>query len=98
MTGRTQIRPVAKIHPTVSFDPALVRVIETAAGATGVNWMRMVSGAFHDAMFLADCCPTAMIFVPSRAGVSHHPDEFSSPADVMAGTRVLTRTLLEVAT
>ena len=53
----------------------------------------MTSGAGHDAQMMARICPTAMIFVPSRDGISHNPAEFTAPEDLMAGANVLLRTL-----
>jgi len=49
----------------------------------------MVSGAGHDAMVLARHVPTAMLFVPSRAGVSHAREEFTTPTDCARGAQVL---------
>jgi N-carbamoyl-L-amino-acid hydrolase len=57
----------------------------------------MASGAFHDAQFMAPLCPTGMIFVPCRGGVSHHPSEYSTPGQLAAGARVLTGVLAELA-
>jgi N-carbamoyl-L-amino-acid hydrolase len=53
----------------------------------------MISRAYHDSLFMAQVCPTTMIFVPCRDGVSHRPDEYASPAHVAAGTRVLAQVL-----
>ncbi|WP_423822134.1 M20 family metallo-hydrolase [Salinisphaera sp. SPP-AMP-43] len=50
---------------------------------------RMMSGAFHDALYLASICPTAMLFVPCEAGISHHPSEHVEKADAIAACRVL---------
>ena len=81
----------------VAFDPLVVDQVEQAAAAQGLGHMRMPSGAFHDAQFVVPVCPTGMIFVPCRDGVSHNPAEYSSPAQLAAGTRVLTQTLLSLA-
>jgi acetylornithine deacetylase/succinyl-diaminopimelate desuccinylase-like protein len=51
----------------------------------------MPSGAGHDAMVLAKHVPAAMLFVPSRAGVSHSPDEYTAPEHCELGARVLAR-------
>ena len=59
--------------------------------------MRLPSGAFHDAQFVVPVCPTGMIFVPCRKGISHNPAEYSEPAQLAAGTRVLTQTLFDLA-
>jgi acetylornithine deacetylase/succinyl-diaminopimelate desuccinylase-like protein len=49
----------------------------------------MISGAYHDAMILAARVPVGMVFVPSRGGVSHHPDEYTPPEQVAQGVDVL---------
>jgi acetylornithine deacetylase/succinyl-diaminopimelate desuccinylase-like protein len=53
----------------------------------------MPSGAGHDAMVIGRHVPAAMIFVPSRGGISHSPEEYSSPSEVELGMRVLAATL-----
>jgi N-carbamoyl-L-amino-acid hydrolase len=72
-------------------------VVETWAAALGLKAIRMPSGAFHDAQFVVPVCPTGMLFVPCRAGVSHHPSEYAEPAALAAGTRVLAEALLDLA-
>lgn len=79
------------------FDAGVIAAVERAATAEGVRHRRMPSGAFHDAQFVVPIAPSGMIFVPCRNGVSHNPAEYSSPAQLAAGTRVLTRTLVELA-
>ena len=49
----------------------------------------MTSGAFHDAMYLAEHCPTAMIFVPSKGGVSHNAAEETAPHELFLGVQAL---------
>ncbi len=56
----------------------------------------MPSGAGHDAQEIARIAPIAMIFVPSRDGISHAPQEYTSPADMANGANVLLRTLLAI--
>jgi len=55
--------------------------------------LRLPSGAGHDAMVLAHHVPAAMLFVPSRGGLSHTPEEFSAPEHCELGARVLARTV-----
>ncbi|MGW8182462.1 MAG: M20 family metallo-hydrolase [Burkholderiales bacterium] len=91
-----------KITPTLAddpcvFDSAVVDAVEQAASALGVSHIRMPSGASHDAMYLSRVCPTGMIFVPCERGISHNEAENAKPADLAAGARVLTATLLELA-
>ena len=49
----------------------------------------MISRAYHDSLFMAQVCPTAMVFVPSKDGISHRPDEYSSPDEIARGVQVL---------
>jgi N-carbamoyl-L-amino-acid hydrolase len=55
----------------------------------------MISRAYHDSLFMAMICPTTMIFIPCRDGVSHRPDEYSSPGQIAHGITVLARCLAE---
>ena len=64
-----------------------------AADALGLTWMAFPSGAGHDAAHLAARCPAGMIFIPSRDGRSHCPEEWTDRADVAAGAHVLAATL-----
>ena len=79
------------------FGPLVVDAVERAALAQGLGALRMPSGAFHDAQFMVPLCPTGMIFVPCRGGVSHNPAEYSAPDQLAAGTRVLAQVLAELA-
>jgi N-carbamoyl-L-amino-acid hydrolase len=83
--------------PPILFDAAVIDAVARAAGALRYRHVRMPSGAFHDAQFVAAVAPTGMIFVPSRRGISHNPAEYTAPDQLAAGTRVLARTLLELA-
>ena len=73
----------------VAFHTTAVRNIENACRTSGASFRRMISGAGHDAQAFADICETGMIFVPSRAGISHHPDEFTHPEHIGVGLQVL---------
>jgi allantoate deiminase len=77
----------------LDLDPDLVALVERAAASEGATWKRMPSGAGHDAMLVGRHVPAAMIFVPSRRGISHSPDEYSSPGQVELGMRVLAAAL-----
>lgn len=77
---------------------ALRQIIETASDSLGLTYQRMPSGAGHDAQSLGPISPIGMIFVPSRDGISHAPDEFTSPEAINNGANVLLRTLLSVDT
>ena len=75
--------------PAVHFDESLVAEIAQATAALGLSHRQMTSGAGHDAQMLARITPAAMIFVPSQAGISHNPAEYTSDADLIAGATVL---------
>jgi allantoate deiminase len=75
----------------------ICQVIERACEKIGLNAFTLPSGAGHDGMQLKDLCPIGMIFVQSRDGVSHTPDEWSSQEDCGIGTEVLYHTVLQLA-
>ena len=77
--------------PPVALDGGLQDTLIEAAEAEGASYRRMPSGAGHDAMVLAHHVPAAMVFVPSRGGISHSPDEYTPPEQCELGARVLTR-------
>jgi N-carbamoyl-L-amino-acid hydrolase len=81
----------------ITFDPGVIGAVERAAASLGYRHVRIASGAFHDAQFVAAVAPTGMIFVPSRRGISHNPAEYTAPDQLAAGTRALMRTLVELA-
>lgn len=77
--------------------PAMRQAVLKAAEALGCCFIEMPSGAGHDAQHLAHVCPTGMIFVPSRGGISHSPHEYTSPADCARGAEVLLNALYNLA-
>lgn len=85
------------VHAPTAFDQTVINVLEKACEATGLGWQSIRSGAFHDAMYLAEHCPTAMLFVPSRDGISHNPLEFTEPDQLEAGARALAWSLVSLA-
>ncbi|MFT4542361.1 MAG: N-carbamoyl-L-amino-acid hydrolase [Planctomycetota bacterium] len=87
-------RSLARFEP-VRFDDELVGRVETAARNLGHSVRRMPSGAGHDAQMFAPNCPAAMVFVPSRGGISHNVTEYTAPEQIEAGANVLLRVLLE---
>ena len=89
-------RTLARFEPVV-FDERVIDVVERHASAIDSRVRRMPSGAGHDAQMLARVCPTAMIFVPSRGGISHNPAEHTDADQLVAGANVLLRSLLELA-
>lgn len=68
-----------------------------AAEQERIPVMHLASGAGHDSQQIAALCPVGMVFVRSRDGRSHTPEEFSSLEDMVAGIRVLAGTLYQLA-
>ncbi|KAG0922197.1 hypothetical protein G6F32_014777 [Rhizopus arrhizus] len=75
--------------PPTPFDPDLVGKVRDGALRRGLAAMDIVTGAGHDAVYMASVTPTAMIFVPCKDGVSHNEVEDAKPADLEAGCNVL---------
>jgi len=73
----------------VTFDPGLADEIEASAKRKGLSYRRMTSGAGHDAQMIARIAPAAMIFVPSRGGISHNPLEHTNDDQLLKGAEVL---------
>jgi len=57
----------------------------------------LFSRAYHDSLFMSSIAPTAMLFIPSRGGFSHRPDEYSSPEAIAQGALILAETLASLA-
>lgn len=74
--------------------PGIQDRVEASAHGLGLSTLRMPSGAGHDAQSIAVFAPAGMIFVPSVKGISHSPDEYTAPGDVVNGANVLLHTLL----
>ena len=75
--------------PATPLDARLVGALQAAAQATGEPYMVMVSGAAHDTMCVAPRVPSAMVFVPCRDGVSHHPAESASSDDAALAAEIM---------
>lgn len=83
--------------PPVPCSEVVRGAVERACGEVGVRPFALPSGAGHDGMHLAELCPIGMIFVRSRAGISHNPAEWSSREDCEVGLNVLYHTVLKLA-
>jgi N-carbamoyl-L-amino-acid hydrolase len=83
--------------PPTPFDPALVGRVRDAAVVLGYAHQDIVSGAGHDAVYMARVAPSAMVFVPCIGGISHNEIEDAKPEDLTAGCNVLLNALLETA-
>ena len=83
--------------PSTPFHREVVEAIERAARATGAGYRRILSGAGHDAQYMAAIAPTGMVFVPSRDGRSHCEEEFTPMDDIEHGANTLLGAALELA-
>jgi hydantoinase/carbamoylase family amidase len=75
--------------PATPMDRRIVDALVTAAAATGEPYVEMHSGAAHDTMCVADRVPTAMVFVPCKDGISHHPAEDADPHDAAVAAEII---------
>jgi N-carbamoyl-L-amino-acid hydrolase len=83
--------------PPTPFHPDLVGTVRAAAAAQGYPHQDIISGAGHDAVYMARVAPAAMIFVPCVGGISHNEIEDAKPADLTAGGNVLLNAVLDQA-
>ena len=83
--------------PPTPFDPDCVTAVREAAAQANFPLMDIVSGAGHDAVYMARVAPTAMIFVPCADGISHNEVEDAKPSDIAAGCEVLLHAMLRSA-
>jgi N-carbamoyl-L-amino-acid hydrolase len=81
-------------EPPVPMDHGLLGICQRATSRLGYRQSLMYSAAEHDAAVMARICPTAMVFVPSRDGRSHCPEEWTGTGDILAGVHVLTESLV----
>ncbi|MFF5867390.1 Zn-dependent hydrolase [Pseudomonas sp. NPDC012596] len=88
-----ELTPTADF-PALYFDRGCVDAVRDSAQALGLPHMDIVSGAGHDAIFLAELGPAGMIFVPCENGISHNEIENATPEDLAAGCAVLLRAML----
>jgi N-carbamoyl-L-amino-acid hydrolase len=75
----------------------IVDALSDACGKHNFPCLRMTSRAYHDSLFMSRLAPVAMLFIPSKNGYSHRPDEYSSPEDIARGALVLAETLAALA-
>ncbi len=83
--------------PYTPFDPTVVAAVERAAKVSGAHFRRILSGAGHDAQYMAAIGPAGMVFVPSRGGRSHCEEEFTPMDDIEYGANTLFLAALELA-
>lgn len=91
-----ELKDVQHFPPT-PFAKPLVDNIRHQAKRAGYTYMDIVTGAGHDAVYMADVAPTAMIFVPCKDGISHNEIEDAQPEHLEAGANVLLNAMLQAA-
>jgi beta-ureidopropionase / N-carbamoyl-L-amino-acid hydrolase len=91
-----EIEPVVYFPPQ-PFDPALIGLVRAGAARAGLSSLELVSGAGHDAVYVARTAPAAMIFVPCKDGISHNEIEDAKPEHLEAGANVLLHAMLACA-
>lgn len=82
--------------PPANFPRTVLETLDRAATKGGLATKRMLSGAFHDALFVNRVVPAAMIFVPCRDGLSHNEAEYTAPDHVVSGARMLLLSTIEI--
>lgn len=93
---RAALHTLSEVEP-IDFPNWVVDAVEEAAHKEGAQSLKLASGAFHDALHLARHCPTGMLFIPCRAGISHHPEEAILPEHAAEGARVLASAAVSLA-
>jgi len=91
-----KITPLVRFLP-VAFDERIVALLEDKTLALNLSYQKMISGAGHDAQMVALTYPAAMVFVPSKDGISHNPQEFTALEHIEMGIRVIKDTVLQLA-
>lgn len=97
-SGRCKVT-VADVNdePTIGFDARIKEQVSKAARELGIPTMLMPSWAWHDARCLQQVCPTGMIFIPCKNGISHNELESAAPADIAAAARVMAEAVFAIA-
>ena len=90
------VTQLTNVAPT-RFDPVIIHTVRQHASQLGLQHLDILSGAGHDAMYMASVCPSGMIFIPCTKGVSHNEAENARPEDVVAGARMLAACVVDLA-
>jgi N-carbamoyl-L-amino-acid hydrolase len=93
---RVRVEPVNADAPA-RCAPDVMDALAQACEERGLAHERMISRAYHDALFMSHIAPTAMAFIPCRGGISHRPDEYAAPEAIERGAAVLAGALARLA-
>lgn len=88
------LRPILDEAP-VALDQNLLELLKAACRKEQIPFHCMPSGAGHDALQMARACPTALLFIPCRNGLSHHPQEFAAIDDIVRAAQLVLTALLQ---
>jgi N-carbamoyl-L-amino-acid hydrolase len=89
---------IIKEDQPVSLSKEIASLFEDICKSSGIPYMNMISGAGHDAMKMAAITRSGLVFVPSRRGLSHNPDEWTDLEDIEIGANCLLQAALRLAT
>lgn len=95
-TGCTAHISNTETRSVVAFDSASIEAIETGLNARSIPFLHLTTIAGHDAVRLQEVCPSALLFVPSKDGITHSPEEFTSDEDICAGFEGMFAALLQL--
>jgi N-carbamoyl-L-amino-acid hydrolase len=96
--GRCEVQVTELLYDVpLEFPPALRKSMMDTAARLGIPYQELPSPAGHDARYLHYVCPTGMIFIPCKGGISHNEAESITPADALAGARVLADVVRDLA-
>lgn len=90
-----QVEQKLSINP-IRLDEQLIGTIQDSCEHLGISHMQMYSGAGHDSLVWASHVPTGMIFIPSKDGISHHPDEYSTEESIEIAMKIAYETLMRL--
>ena len=93
---RVQVEQINADAPAQS-SPLVVETLVATCKELDVDYMPIVSRAYHDSLFISRIAPAGMIFIPCRNGYSHRPDEYAAPEDIARGVQVLAHALAHLA-
>jgi len=91
-----ELDPYATFGP-VGFDPRLRALLREKAAHRQLAARDIIAAAGHDSLLIARLCPSAMLFVPSRGGITHNPREYTAPEHLAQGAQVLLDAVLDLA-
>ena len=100
VTAKRQVRvqiDLINADAPAQASPLITEALSASCQALGIEFMPMVSRAYHDSLFMSRIAPTGMLFIPCRNGVSHRPDEYAAPEDIKRGVQVLASVLAQLA-